>query len=157
MSKYYISFGCGHLGAFNIPEYLKSNVLLELEAETEMDARDIVFKIPSIKDKFCTSYKDLSIWKDKAIIYTLEELFDKFIIREEPCGNCDCGVYSLEAMLNPIAREFIYNPNSIRKFYIPLCKKDKNKGCAGYFDYHSMILNLDKHLDEIKNKRNKNE
>lgn len=78
MNKYIFNFGRVHLPAFNVdPQEVA------LVAETEDEARDIIFNTPEIGFNFCMSYpyteKRMSEFKNKWNMkeYTLEELFEK--------------------------------------------------------------------------------
>lgn len=53
MSKYIITFGSGQLEGFNINA---SSVMLVIEADSEREAREIVFSYEGIGENFCTSY-----------------------------------------------------------------------------------------------------
>jgi hypothetical protein len=59
MKKYYISFGSGQLKQFQLPTTInKSLLLVEVEAETENEARNIIINNTSIGTNFCTSYTE---------------------------------------------------------------------------------------------------
>lgn len=67
-------------------------------------------------------------------------------IRESPCGSCNCGTYSIEAMLNPKARIFGALSEEDRLKAIPHCKKDPEVLCAGDMDFHLALIKLDKRI-----------
>ena len=70
-------------------------------------------------------------------------------IREIPCGNCNCGVYSEMALLNPKARELGSYPTEERRSHINPCKKDPTVLCAGESDYCDYIESLDKAYHKV--------
>lgn len=74
--KYVITFGSGQLTEFYVRPV---NVMLVIEAENELAARQSVFDFPGIGGRFCTSYKYDEV-KDEFINrygmteYSLEDL-----------------------------------------------------------------------------------
>jgi hypothetical protein len=64
-------------------------------------------------------------------------------IRNLPCGNCNCGVYSEMALLNPYARELGSYSEEERFTRLKPCKLDPDKICAGEYDYHTYLIQLD--------------
>lgn len=76
------------------------------------------------------------------------------LIMEEPCGECDCGIYNELALLNKKSRAFSALDENERISHIPNCKKDNTKGCAGYFDLHQFIKKIDEYQEKLKEKVN---
>ena len=68
--------------------------------------------------------------------------------RKEPCGRCDCGIYSMEASMNVKARKFGALDEKERFESIPMCKVDKHLKCAGDTDFHFALIDLDKRILE---------
>ena len=66
--------------------------------------------------------------------------------RKEPCGNCNCGTYSMEASMNKLARKFGALDEDERYNAIPMCKVDKHLKCAGDTDFHNALIQLDKSI-----------
>ncbi len=73
-------------------------------------------------------------------------------VREIPCGNCNCGTYSIGAMLNPKARTLGALPEEERLKAIPRCKKDPELLCAGDMDYHLALIKLDENISSYMDK-----
>lgn len=67
--------------------------------------------------------------------------------RKEPCGNCNCGIYSIAASMNIKARKFGALEETERFNSIPMCKVDKHLKCAGDTDFHYALIDLDKRLN----------
>ena len=73
----YFSFGSDQLQDFNLPTRSADNILVEVEADTEEDARKLVFN-SFIGKKFCTSYTKYSDWMKDHQILSLKELTQYF-------------------------------------------------------------------------------
>lgn len=72
--------------------------------------------------------------------------------RKEPCGRCNCGIYSMEASMNVKARKFGALDEKERFESIPMCKVDTHLKCAGDTDFHIALIDLDKRIEENKRK-----
>jgi hypothetical protein len=77
--------------------------------------------------------------------------------REVPCGNCNCGTYSMESSMNKNARKFGALEEKEREKSIPMCKKEPHLKCAGDTDFHLALIKLDESIEKkiyqnIKNK-----
>lgn len=59
-----------------------------------------------------------------------------------PCGNCDIGVYSELALLNPRARAFGALPSEERVANLPKCKT-RDCACVGATDFHKLLNQVD--------------
>jgi hypothetical protein len=59
-----------------------------------------------------------------------------------PCGRCDIGAYSMEAMLNPVARKYGALSVEQRISHTPKCKT-YNRTCVGAQDFHACLVELD--------------
>ena len=65
-----------------------------------------------------------------------------------PCGNCNCGTYSIEASMNKKARQFGALEEKEREKAIPMCKVDKHLKCAGDTDFHNALIDLDRRMEK---------
>lgn len=72
--------------------------------------------------------------------------------REQPCGRCNRGTYSIDTSMNVKARKFGALDEKERFESIPMCKIDKHLKCAGDTDFHFALIDLDKRIEENKRK-----